>query len=115
MLAANDFFTPESLASLAGASLAVTVAANVVGSFFDDESPKRVARLTTALVTSFVVSIGLLVFFGPDPLTAQDWFVAVVNSMLVFSTAAGINQLAAGGVGKQGRAAGFSTSWFKRP
>jgi hypothetical protein len=92
----------------------VTVAANVVGSFFDGESPKRVARLTTALITSFLVSLGLLIFFGPESPSAQDWFVAVMNALLIFSTATGINQLGASGAGG-GRTGRVSTGWFKSP
>jgi hypothetical protein len=105
----NEFFTVESLATLAGASFAATVVANVVGSFFRDQAPKRTAMLTAALVTSFLVSISLLLLFGPDHISGSDWLVASLNGVLIFSTATGINQLASGGAAGGG---GVTNAWF---
>jgi ABC-type Fe3+-siderophore transport system permease subunit len=111
----NPFFTPESLGTLAGASLAAMVAANVFGSFFSDPTTNKSVRKWAALIISFFVSAGLLLFWGPDVITGQDWLLAILNALLIFATAAGINQLATGtsvsGRGREGQP-GLKAGWF---
>jgi hypothetical protein len=83
--AGNEFFTPTSLATFAGASLAVMVISNTVRHLTKWDSP----------LPCFVVSMIISLFAARilDALSgAVGVFVAIANGCLLFCSAAGLQE-----------------------
>jgi len=85
--AIQNFFTPSSIATLGGASVAVMAITNTLRSVFKWTSP--VVGFVTALVVAFFGAIlsGALHSVG-------DYVVAIINGFLLYSSAAGIQETA---------------------
>ncbi|HXX63421.1 MAG TPA: hypothetical protein VEO56_06440 [Bacteroidota bacterium] len=83
----QNLFTPSSMATLGGASVAVMVITNTLRSVFKLNSP--IVGFVTALVVAFfgaIISGALHTFV--------DFVVAIVNGFLLYSSAAGIQETA---------------------
>ena len=83
----QNFFTPSSIATVGGASLAVMVITNTLRSVFKWNSP--VVGFVTALVVAFFGAIisGMLH-------SVVDFGIAIINGFLLYSSAAGIQETA---------------------
>lgn len=82
-LAQQDFFTPESLGTFAGASAAVFAIANAISYVVGRDW--KVLPFLVSLGVSFALAAGGHALKGVD-----DWLVAFANGCLLFCTAVGI-------------------------
>ena len=85
----KEFFTVQSMATLAGASGATFVVANGIQRAFN-RNPRWLA-LAIALIISIV---GTYSSHKNSPTDWTDYFVAVINGFLIFATAAGGTHIA---------------------
>lgn len=85
---ANEFYTLTTLGTLIGATGATVAVTNAMRTAFDI-SPRWLG-----LVIAQVICLGGLLATGSS--SASDWFVAVLNGFLVFTTAAGATVVGAG-------------------
>jgi hypothetical protein len=115
----NEFFTPQSMLTLTGATGIVFVVTNGLKVAFDFD-PKWLG-----LVLSELVAVLGVVFSGGR---GVDYFIGVINGFLIFSAAAGVSSMggAAGPTSKgvvvdaaapragaiTGRRRRFVSSWF---
>jgi hypothetical protein len=118
----KSFFTPASLLTIGGATVAVVAVSNTARKVFGVRSPKVAffASVGVALYGSIVTGVlaqgfanGLLQAIGTVPLI-------VLNGCLLFTAAAGVNELSVGRpVGKAKKHAAtrkvFFGSWFHDP
>lgn len=81
----QDFYTWQSLATLAVASGAVVIVSNTVRTLGNLDSPWVPFTVSAALT---LVGAGSAHQLG----TAPDWIIAVLNSCLLFCAATGANQ-----------------------
>lgn len=83
-----ELFTAASLATVAGASLAVTLVTAALKAVTNIQG-----RATQAVALG--VSLGLACAFGvAGEGTAQAWIVALFNGVLIYCTAMGVDQMA---------------------
>ena len=107
----DEFFTVASLATLQGASLAAWIVPSVVNSIV--AIGKRWRH-----IISLVVALGIsLVVASTNTGDGGKWLIALLNGLLIYASAVGINQLsatAAGGASGGGAGAGRSpfASWI---
>ena|SRR5271166_5151718 len=80
----NEFFTPQSMLTLTGATGIVFVVANGLKTAFD-YSPKWIGLAIAQLVSIIGVALS-----GGGGL---DYFVGVINGFLIFSAAAGVSSV----------------------
>jgi hypothetical protein len=80
-----EFFTANSLTSLAGASVAIIVATNAV-----QKATKRVYPLLP-LVFSMIITFGTA-WYAAQLNTLPGWFLAFLNGCLLYCTATGANE-----------------------
>ncbi|MFJ6194623.1 hypothetical protein [Micromonospora sp. NPDC092111] len=88
----NDLFTWAALGSVAGASAATLLTANVIGGLLGPDSDK--ARKWIALGVALALSYATAAF--ATEAGAQKWIIAFFNGLVIFSAALGINQLPPG-------------------
>jgi hypothetical protein len=122
--ATTGFYTWGTLGTLAGASAATLLVSNVAGSLLGKPTVKK----WIALIAAMGISIGLLLGAANER-QSYDWIVAVVNGLLIFATAIGLNEMAAGAANVRQRSrrvealsrtstttrAKFLTTWFGTP
>jgi hypothetical protein len=112
----GDFFTVESLGTLAGASAATLAVANTI-QYISNVNPRWLA-----LAVAEFICLGLVVVLQIDGAVAAavtPYFVALLNGFLVFCSAAGLTVVGGktrrGGGTKRlgpGERRGFWTPWF---
>jgi hypothetical protein len=86
----DQFYTWATLGSLAGASAATLLVGNVAAYL----SPgAAAAKKWIALAAALVLSFAFLVYGTPSQ-TAQDWILAFLNGLLIYSAAFGLNEAA---------------------
>lgn len=95
----TDAITWESLTTVGGGSIAITLVTNVLGSLvpgFDG------LRKYVAFVLALALSVGVAANL-PDA-SMSKWILAVLNGFLIYATSVGLNQVgsAAGGGGGGG-------------
>lgn len=83
----QNFFTPSSIATLGGASVAVMVISNTLRTLFKWNSP--FVGFITALVVAFLAALISGSLHG-----LVDFIVTIINGFLLFSSAAGIQETA---------------------
>jgi len=102
--ATNEFFTPTNIVSVAVATAAVNVTANTLFALF--KAPKKITAFAAAIVIAY---LAVYMQKSPEP---YEWVFAFFNACLLFCSAFGLNELAAGQA--QGFArAGFFQSWIR--
>lgn len=95
----NDFFTFQSLTTFAGATGATVVIANGL-QYVLDRNPRWLALIIAETVCVGTVLLNFISGTEPgEQIIASQIFVAVVNGFLVFSSAAGLSQMAPAVVG----------------
>jgi hypothetical protein len=102
---ANALFTSTSLLSLQGAAAAALLVPNGLR-FLISSIPRWVTKWI-----AFIISLGLsflVAYVATDP-GFMKWIVGFFNGFLVFASAMGINQAAAGDDLQRG---GFFSSWI---
>jgi hypothetical protein len=87
----NEFYTLTTLGTLAGATGATVAVTNALKVAFD-LNPKWLG-----LLIAEIVCLGILMAIGPT--RQSDWFIAVLNGCLVFTTAAGATTVGAAATG----------------
>jgi len=87
----NDLFTWAGLGSVAGASAATLLTANVIGGLIGPQADK--ARKWIALGTALLLSYLTAAFATAGP---EKWIIAFFNALVIFSAALGVNQLPPG-------------------
>jgi hypothetical protein len=112
---AREFFTPGSLATVGGASFAVWLLSNTIRVAMGLDS--KLIALACALLTGF-----LLAYFSHALTDGMAYFIALLNSCLLFLTANGLQGVASeAGTPKNTHKAKlhgrgkvkFLTPWFK--
>lgn len=88
----NDLFTWAGLGTVAGASAATLLTANVIGGLIGPPADK--ARKWIALGMALLLSY-LTAAFAQDA-GAEKWIIAFFNGLVIFSAALGVNQLPPG-------------------
>jgi hypothetical protein len=102
----TDFYTWATLTTLAGATAATFVVGLVAGFLLGDAGKKW-----AALVAALAICIGALLIAGPEQPSSLDWFIAILNGLLVFASALGFNQMAVSRrSGKGGGRGGIATA-----
>ena len=87
----NDLFTWAGLGTIAGASAATLLTANVAGLLIGPKADK--ARKWIALGTALLLSYVTAAFADAGP---EKWIIAFFNALIIFSAALGVNQLPPG-------------------
>lgn len=87
----NDLFTWAGLGTVAGASAATLLTANVVGGLIGPSGDK--ARKWIALGVALLLSYLTAAFADAG---AEKWIIAFFNGLVIFSAALGVNQLPPG-------------------
>jgi len=82
----SDFFTPESMLTLAGATLIATVVTNTVQHVFN-WNPKWFGLLIALI-------IALVGVFMTDSPKFVNYFMGVINGFLIYASSTGIMQMA---------------------
>jgi hypothetical protein len=90
MAMAGDFFTPESLGTLAGATSATLAISNTIQHIFN-VNPRWLAFGVAEAICLGLVAV--LQIDGASPVTATAWFIAVLNGFLVLCSAAGLTSI----------------------
>jgi hypothetical protein len=93
----NEFFTPQSMLTLTGATGIVFAIVNGIKTAFDF-SPKWLGLA----VSQLIALIGVALSGG----TGLDYFVGFINGFLIFSTAAGLSSIGGPGDGSVARGPG---------
>ncbi|GAB3936422.1 hypothetical protein [Micromonospora vulcania] len=88
----NDLFTWTALGTIAGASAATLLAANVIGGLIGPSGDK--ARKWIAIGVALVLSYLTAAF--ADEAGGEKWIIAFFNALVIFSAALGINQFPPG-------------------
>jgi hypothetical protein len=112
----NDLFTWAALGTVAGASAATLLTANVIGGLLgpDNDKARKWIALGVALLLSYATAA-----FATDA-GGEKWLIAFFNGLVIFSAALGVNQLPSGnrqptratpGQLAQGREPRFVRSW----
>lgn len=97
-MAANDFFTVQSLATFAGTVGATTVVSNGLQRAFDF-NPKWFALVIAEGLCLLAVFLSHQSAAPGVALFVSDYFVAVLNGFLVFCSASGVTTTGASAVG----------------
>jgi hypothetical protein len=95
----NDFYTLTTLGTLAGATGATVAVTNALRAAFGLD-PKWLG-----LLVAECICLGILAAIGANQ--ASDWFIAILNGCVVFTTAAGATSV--GGAAAGGRVASGTT------
>lgn len=103
---ANALFSQTSLLSLQGSAAASLIVPNVI-KYLVSSMPKTAIKWI-----SFIIALGLsfLVAYIATETGFIKWVLAFFNGFLIFASAMGINQAAAGGADLQSRS--FFSSWL---
>jgi uncharacterized membrane protein YfcA len=112
----RDFFTTNSITTFVGATAVISVLANTF----------RILTKSNNLVVLFAISLAVAflgAYLGSTLSTAVGWILSFMNGCLLFCTAAGVQQTAAGvsdkslGPGRvrkqSGKPVRFFSSWFE--
>lgn len=108
----NSFFTLESIMSLQGATAASLLVPNVFGYLLGPSADKfrKWLALLVAVGLAFITA-----YLAPTQLWTK-WVLAFFNSLLIFSSTVGINQMATTRKVRRGileiEKTGFFISWF---
>jgi hypothetical protein len=87
-IAVNDLYTWAGLGTIAGASAATLLTANVAGTLLGARADK--ARKWIALGVALLLSYLTAAFATAG---SEKWIIAFFNGLVIFSAALGINQL----------------------
>lgn len=117
MAVMGDFFTLESLGTLAGATTATLAVSNTIQHIFN-VNPRWLAFAVAEFICLGLVA--MLQIDGTWPVAVTPYFIAALNGFLVFCSAAGMTAMGGKTLGQQGtrtlEAPGgrrrFWTPWF---